>query len=479
MSATEQKNFRTKLVEEFPGITIDHWPGSEIQRLMRDTEGGRLAARHFFRDPEAETAALKRVAALGGELTEPSQAVGRLAVIGEFLAQDAHFRYTLHLSEQGGEPGEPSPSAFLSLDVQVSDKSQVRVDVSERHAGALGVWGPRAKFVFTDDEAGRRAREAVEQVEREGGEVHIQDGMAIEIERIPNGLDGLMPRRSAGAVTITSREVVPEPVEPVLPVRVSCGGLDLAIPLVGIEPPNGFDLAVGGELGGLSVAWAMREEGGRVVDRLLDWRWKAGIGSASEQLLALSFLIAGLEGEQVEMRPVGEDRIVMSGTLEEADDEGVEGLRARESFLRHIAELEAWTGQSIYPPAEIDDAEVVAAAKAVARIRVAETSIEWTASPVEADPTKLPDDLSVNYRIAQIRPYWLELFGEQIPLWEEMVFLEEAKLVVEATEVQQALEEGRSVSVTLVPPAEPGRGQARIRPPSESTSFESAPSSSD
>lgn len=49
LSGGEQDSFRTELIEGFPEVRLDFWPGSELQRLIRDTDEGGARSHGFSR----------------------------------------------------------------------------------------------------------------------------------------------------------------------------------------------------------------------------------------------------------------------------------------------------------------------------------------------------------------------------------------------------------------------------------------------
>lgn len=68
LSAAEQESFRSDLAGHFPEVRLDFWSGSELQRLIRDTDEGRRAAAWLFANPQADREAMLRAMAVGGEL---------------------------------------------------------------------------------------------------------------------------------------------------------------------------------------------------------------------------------------------------------------------------------------------------------------------------------------------------------------------------------------------------------------------------
>src|SRR5918911_1674718 len=261
LSAKDQRDFEERLARQFSHLRLDYWPGSELQRLMRDTEEGRRAASYLFGDPAGDQAAIRRAIATGGELTTTSQAIDRLAAIHEFMQSDPHFRYGLNMREGEAPEAPPAPGTFLSLEINTSS-GKVRIDASERHPGALAEHGPEGALVFSDDEAGRRAAKQVDGLLREGGQVRIESGLGVRMDRVPPALQGLLATDSERAVVEISAlrfgrpgEKAPEFRQPVL---LTCGDTQALIELVQVDPPDGWLGAIAGGLGGLEVFYVVR-----------------------------------------------------------------------------------------------------------------------------------------------------------------------------------------------------------------------------
>src|SRR4051794_2050861 len=95
LSAAEQGSFRTELADHVPEVRLDFWSGSELQRLIRDTEEGRRAAAWLFENPDADREAMLRAMAVGGELASTRQALERQAVVQEYMDRDPHLHFNL------------------------------------------------------------------------------------------------------------------------------------------------------------------------------------------------------------------------------------------------------------------------------------------------------------------------------------------------------------------------------------------------
>ena len=191
LSAREQKEFRSELVERIDvPVTIDYMPEAEIQRRLRDTPEGRQAAAWLFEDSEPESEAMRRAYAMGGELRDAAHAAERLAEIQRHLGRDPHLDYTTVTSEAGAPPTPGAEGTALSVMTQEGGQ-QVRFDAREKFPGALAQLGLGGSFLFTDDDAGREAREALLEAQRSGTAVTIESGVGSSCSRV-----GCFGRRS-------------------------------------------------------------------------------------------------------------------------------------------------------------------------------------------------------------------------------------------------------------------------------------------
>jgi hypothetical protein len=468
LSANEQKNFETRLVERFTGVRLDWWDEAELQRLMRDTEEGQRAGEYLFANPLADRETALRIGATGGELSTTSQAVDRLGVINRYLQTDPHFRYAIGLREPGTPQSGPPRGTFLSVDL-AGDDAVVRIDAAERHPDALAAYGPAGAFVFDDDDAGQRALAEVDRLTREGGRAVISSGMGIRMERVPQHLAEFIPEgvHTGTFELIAGEQALSPPAELHQTVLVAAGDAEAAVELVTVDAPDDWGGALGGGLGGLEVFVLVRRqsEDGPVESRL-DWRYRAGEGSTVEQVLACDLMRAGLSGEPVELRDPESGRALMRGVMEEpSGDDDADRLAGRREALALLAELEAWTGATFEPPAEWTAEDVATVIAAVARIRQPEQDGTWERQQVKVRPEAVPDDLDTAYQFAFLVPLSIRLFGRVVPLGTELVHLPEGKI---------ELTDDSGVAADIVPVTRPGTATVRLFPPDDHPAAASA-----
>ena len=456
LSANEQRSFQTELVDHFPVVRIDFWPGPELQRRIRDTDEGRRAAAWLFGDPKADRAAMLRAMAVGGELADTRQALERQAVIQEFMDRDPHLNYTLVSRSPGGPETPPSAQAVVSVTVVVNGQ-EIRADGSPRYPGALQDAGAVPQFAFADDEAGRQAREIVERLRRQGGRATIASGLGARLPSIPVGLRGLMPEEGlwgAAEVIASDTPVHVEPPEFRQPVIVRAGDTELGMVLSFGEAPDDWLGSVQGSAGGLELFYLQRGEPEAFESRL-DWRFTLGQGVAVEQLLATRIMRAAMRGALIEVVDPHDGRVLMDGTAGDIDTspDWEEQLGARETFLAYVSELEAWLGRHLEPPARPSEDDARALSAIIPMIRQPEALITWTHVAMAPGAPKPEGDGP--FQFAVLQPLHARLFGEEIYLGMEFLHFPEGRVVAEGDDL------------AVVPVGETGEGTLRLSHPDE------------
>ena len=422
LSAKEQNEFRSELVErvDLP-VTLDYMPEAEIQRRLRDTPEGRQAAAWLFEDSEPEAEAWRRAHAMSGELRDAVHAAERLAEIQRHLGRDPHLDYTTVTSEVGTPPTLPAEGTALSVIAQEGDR-EVRFDAREKFPGALAQLGLEGSFVFTDDESGQQAREALVEAQRSGRSVSIESGIGIRMVNVPVGLRGVMSDEPVfRAVTLTAADsAAPAAPLPSLVGIISAGEHEIGIAFAPTEAPvAGWDVTVGGAAGGLEIFHSMRGEPDP-LEHKLDWRHTFGEGSALEQLLACRVLRAALEGEPVRLLEAGtREQVWLLAPVEGDHDEDIRDLRIRGQLLELAVELEAWADEPLIVLARPTDEDVSALLQAVGRVRSPEIHGSWDHVNVSLDG-ELPVD-PVEVLVLEARH--ATLFGAKVFLGVEEIAL--------------------------------------------------------
>lgn len=455
LSANEQEKFRTELIERFPRVRLDFWPASELQRLIRGTEDGKRAAAWLFENREATFEAVVRATAVGGPLQSARQAAERQAVIQEYMDRDPHVQYTTVSRSTGAPETPPASQTFLSVTLVVAGH-EVRFDASERYVGALDDLGGRLHLAFSDDEDGRRARETVERLVREGGTATVSAGLGATMPAIPVGLQGLIPED--GLWGEAQLEIgLGAPAAPTVaqqPVLVRAGGTELGVVLTETDAPDGWEGTLGGGAGGVELFFSVRKVNGGTIESRLDWRYTRGVGSGLEQLLACQVMAAGLDGQTVELlRPDGPP--LASGTFERPDnaEEWRRELAQLETFLGYVVELEAWLGQGLDPPSDPTEEDARALGSIIPLIRRPENPITWRR--VELAPGAVPPMSGGPFQFALLQPLFARLFERDVYLGMELLRFPEGRI------------EGDGDELAVVPIWGEGIGTSRLHHPDE------------
>jgi hypothetical protein len=431
LSAKEQDDFRTRLIEKFPHQHLDWWDDEELQARMRDTEGGRRAAAWLFDNLEETEERMRRAIAVGGELADAYQAAERVAEIQSFVDRDPHLRYTIVSADVDAPPTPPAAETIVSFEAQFGSK-RVRFDGTQRYPGAAADAGIAGRLLFSDDEAGRSAREALDRAAKTGEAVIISSGLRASFDKVPVSLRGLLPEGEiSGAIEL---EPVPLPdsssaAPEVLSVLVRCGTAELGLTLAPLDPPPGQTGLLVGSAGGLELRLDFHGKPGE-GKIAMSWRWAPGEGTALEQLLAAQLLLAAHRGEPVEVYDPAFGRVVISSLIDGPSDRNarISELEAEIAYLEYVVETEVWIGAPLRPPASPGEADAKVLSELIGRIR--NPKVEGTWDRIELTMTNRPDlDAFV---LAVVRPIYAPLFGETHYAGGELVAIPRAKLAPES-----------------------------------------------
>jgi hypothetical protein len=462
LSGIQQETFRKKLIDAFPYIHIDWWGESEIQRRIRDTDEGKRAATWLFENLSATREDFLRAIAVGGELFDAVDAAKRLGEVQKFMDRDPHFNYTLTSSSPDASPALPPSDALFTVELEV-DGRPVKFHASERYPGAAGDVGLGGRLLFSDDEAARKAREALARLHREGGKLELSSGVAAQFEGIPVGLKGLVPEQPIeGAIEISAGRPTHDLVEgtPGLPVLVRSGETEVGMVLGRGEPRDGWDATAVGSAGGLEIFLSFRGDAAPRESQM-DWRWRLGEGTGLEQLLAAEVMRAAYRGERVELVTPHDETVVAAGVIDDpqADAEELGELDSICEFLGYVAEIEAWLGVPVQPPAQPSEDDVELVGWLIGRIRKPKYKGTWTR--VEFTLSREPPPEDDAWAVALTMPYHGKLFGEWHYLGAELVGLEKGRLE------HRTGKEKPGDTVAIVPAGGSGEVEIRFFPPSE------------
>ncbi|MGH2973576.1 MAG: hypothetical protein ACRDLL_01725 [Solirubrobacterales bacterium] len=475
LSAKEQQAFRTELVErvDLP-VWLDFMPEAEVQRRLRDTPEGRQVAAWLFEGSETEGEAIRRALAMGGELRDGSHAAERLGEIQRHLDRDPHLEYTTVTAKAGAPATQAADGTAISV-IRQEGEQEVRLDAREKFPGALAQLGLAGAFVFTDDEAGKEAREALEKAQRTGRDVSIGSGIAIKMANVPVGLRGLMPDEPVfGEVSLISTGTQSRPNDLSIVGALVAGSHELGMSFAPLEPPvTDWDVTLAGATGGLEIFHSMRQDPAGAFEHKLDWRHTFGEGSAVEQLLACRVLRSALEGKPVRLlTPNDREQIWLLEPLEGDYADDIGDLESREQLLEAATELELWTGGPLEVPARASDEEIRELFEVVGRIRSPEIVGEWEKVDVVAE-SDVPDEL-LQIRVLEARE--ATIFADNLFIGIEVIDLPLAEGMPQGDEVRLRPVRGHEkMTARLYPPSvypaevarPPGRqtgGRVLVRP---------------
>jgi hypothetical protein len=252
-----------------------------------------------------------------------------------------------------------------------------RTDAVPRHPEAMDRYGPKGRFLFSDDEDGRRAREWIHAAITEGGQVEVDSGVEVEFDRLPPAFSDVVGKPIKGKITLKGRrEPVPWRARAI--VKTDRGSHEVDLDLLPVEPTPGWDAELAGSFGGLTLAtrfrWRHHESRG---ESNLHWSHRLDLSPAREQLAALRLLDA-LHGEGTLLL---QDRDGGDRALEEPLDaqETPEEMLALLSFLGDLVTIEEHTGATLpIPPQGITSADIFDVARIATTIREGGHSARFT-----------------------------------------------------------------------------------------------------
>lgn len=213
--------------------------------------------------------------------------------------------------------------------------------------------------------------------------------------------------------------------------------------------------------GGVELFFSLRGPREQIESRL-DWRFTRGEGSGLEQLLGARLMLVALRGELVEVVDPGDGRVLMSGTLDAPDDAPAwqEELETRVTFLGYVAELEAWLGDHLFPPAQPEPSDAEVLSTVIPLIRQPQATMTWQRVELAPGADRPADDGP--FQFALLQPLHARLFGQEVYLGMELLHLPEAQV------------EGDADYLAIVPAGDTGTGTSRLHHPDEAPPPEAA-----
>lgn len=343
----KEKAFAAKLAARQEGVIVDFWNASEIVARLTGSDEGARVAYHFFGDPPPSPASLERTIRAGGAI-DSSDKVGErnLAIGAELKGRDPFFSYPSGQHELGSL--EPAINPDVAMRVQrIEDGVVAYIDAVPRDDDAMRTHGPAGRFIFNDPEAVTDFARRLDEIARTGGELTLDEGtVEMTFDQLPPLFQDHLHKPISNRITI--RAAAPE--VPPWPARVHArsdrGYADLDIDLSSAEPPNGWDVCLRGERGGLTMSvlfrWSEQQAKGQIT---LRWSYTMTADPAREQLAALRLLDAIHGQGTIEIEDRSGDRPALTHLLAAAAlDDHLAALRA---LFDDIVVIEEWTGEAI------------------------------------------------------------------------------------------------------------------------------------
>jgi len=176
-------------------------------------------------------------------------------------------------------------------------------------------------------------------------------------------------------------------------------------------------------------------------------------------------MLAALRGELVELVQPKDDHVLMSGIVDAPDDaaEWREELETREAFLSYVAELEAWLGTHLHPPAQPTSSDAGVRCSRRSSLSFADRKRRspgnaWSSRP--ALPGRATMDRS---NLLFLQPPHARLFERDVYLGMELLHLPEGRV------------EGDPDHLAIVPVGDTGFGTSRLHHPDETPSEAATP----
>ncbi len=381
LSKREHDTFVKHFRQAQSNVLVDYWNGEELQARLLGSDESQRVARTFFENHAQDKENILRAIEVGGRLDSPVDAMDRLADIGGFLASsDPFFSYPAVTHEADVPPPPPAPGSVMSL-LASDGKIVRRMDFVPRDAEALERYGPefmlQAEESATGEEAAARLAEAL----GTGDAAQIGEGIDLTFTRLPPAFESLVGQRlsghklNVGEATRTRRPVPPWNARFLAVTENGEASIDVRLEQTA-EVPDGWDNALVGRYGGLTVTALFRAGGGE--ERELRWNFHHRLrpGPLREQLAALEFVYTlASEGEVLisDRGPTSRPELRIPATSHEVSPVG----QALLGFFQDLRTIADWTHADIELPPSVEPSDAASVAVIAAFIRNQERKVVW------------------------------------------------------------------------------------------------------
>jgi hypothetical protein len=353
LSHTGVKAFDKRLTTRHHGVTVDYWGVSELLARLDETREGRRVARSFFGPPQDEIDQQWREAvALGGELRNANDVLGRLRAMGSWLERRDAYAYETHTWETDQPAWRITPGTVMSQR-DVDENGTRRIDARLRDAGRDDIRPPEIRIDFTPDEAGQRAMQALARADASQSSARLTEGFTVTFEHLPE-----LWADDEGVVQ-TPDELHLDPIQPPrkprrFVLKIQTGEAPVVLDAA-FEPCDLDDwrTAWRGQVGGLQITFAVRQPSAERAEGYLHFAYKLLDGaSARTEHEAVNALLALQRPGTVTVAdprfPEADIRFSLRG------GERDEQLHALAIILDAVVTIEDYTAERLPLPPAID-----------------------------------------------------------------------------------------------------------------------------
>lgn len=453
LTGSQHKLFRKHLVGLHDGVTVDYWGASRLVRALLASPQGERIANHFYGDPTHDARALMHALRADGPLETGADATDRLRAVGEWLAgHDPFFAYTASVREAHIPSPGATPGAVVVFE-EVGPETAERLEAVPRNAEAVERFGPEFAVLFESSDEGRAALQRFQRALETGEEVTVEQGVAIQFKRMPPLLQSRVPEEPLEDVSITFG-----PSEPGRPTRWPAhlvahsdrGQGVIDIDLEPVDPPSGWDGALEGSRGGLTVILLFRrtEDHGEAK---LTFNFAYDSTLPVVDLLAATATLVALHGRgvlEIEARDGSRPNL----QFDLVDQSLHPFVNALLQLLEGVRLIEEWSGRTLTLAPSISREEMWAISQVSYVLRNGHSNMNVEQVTLEFD--------QASYEAFQSRPLGPMRLGLPLRL---NLFDEELSLGYLVGEVSDI----RIASATPIAGAEPQAWSVRLEPASE------------
>jgi hypothetical protein len=273
LTGGQEAAFAARLRDRHQGVTVDYWGKAKLLSLLLASPQGERIANNFYGDPTANAKALALALRAGaGPIGDAAEALTRLGSIADWFDQhDPFFDYPTS-SRPSHLPGLPLYPGSAGA-IEIVDRDSVRrIEAIPRNAEAMQLFGPAGHLEFDPNPEGAKALEAFNQAIAHGGTVEIDKGARLVFSRLPPAFRPLLAESEKGTIVFTGGRPTAAPWPATLTASSDRGQAAIDVDLLPTEAPDGWDAALEGAVGGLTVTALFRRTPG-AGQMTLNWSY--------------------------------------------------------------------------------------------------------------------------------------------------------------------------------------------------------------